>query len=320
MGLKDKYKDYFKVGAAVNSNTIISHSDIITEHFNSITCENEMKYGSVAVSDGVYNLDRADRIVDFAGKNQIAVRGHTFVWHNQTPDWVFDYADKEQLLQRIRGHITTIGNRYKDDIYCWDVVNEAIEDKLDIVLRRTKWLEILGEKYMDDVFHIAKEVLPGTQLFYNDYNETNPNKRGKIIETVQGMIRRGAPIDGIGLQCHYNLYEPSVDELKRSIELYADLGLRIHITEMDISMFRNGDQSNPGKPTRRMCELQAELYDSFFKVFREYKEVIDCVTLWGVADDDTWLDNFPVRNRKNWPLLFDVEHKPKEAFHRIMNF
>ncbi len=173
---------------------------------------------------------------------------------------------------------------------------------------------------MDDVFFMAREILPGCQLFYNDYNETHPIKRGKIIETIRDMQDRGIPIDGIGMQCHCNLYEPAVDELKKSIELYAGLGLRIHVTELDISMFRSGDYSKPEKPTQRMDELHAELYEKFFRVFREYKEVIDCVTLWGVADDDTWLDNFPVHNRKNWPLLFDVEHKPKEAFHRIMNF
>jgi len=173
---------------------------------------------------------------------------------------------------------------------------------------------------MDDAFLIAREMLPDTQLFYNDYNETNPEKRDKIYQTVKGMKERGVPVDGIGMQCHNNIYGPSADDLIRTIELYAGLGVRIHITEMDISLFEFSDHSSMVKPSAEILDKQAKAYDNYFRIFREYKDYIDCVTLWGVADDATWLDHFPVRNRKNWPLLFDEEHNPKEAFYRILEF
>lgn len=320
ISLKEKYKDYFKVGAAVNSWTVKSHADILINHFNCITCENEMKYSGVARSKDQYNFSYTDSIMEFASNNQMAARGHTFVWHNQTPGWVFENVNREQLLQRIKNHISTLGSRYKDQIFCWDVVNEAIEDKRDQILRQTKWLEILGDRYMDDVFLIAKDLLPDKQLFYNDYNEINPVKREKIYQIIKGMKERGVPVDGIGMQCHSNIYGPSADELKKAIELYASLDVRIHITEMDISLFEFSDHSSIVKPSAEILEKQAKTYDDYFKIFREYKDHIDCVTIWGVADDATWLDNFPVRNRKNWPLLFDENHNPKEALYRILHF
>lgn len=320
ISLKERYKDYFKVGAAVNNRTIKSNSNLITKHFNSITCENEMKASSIAIGKDQYDFMAADEIVDFAMKNDLLVRGHTFVWHNQTLDWFFEGMDRKQLLERIKNHITIVGNRYREQVFCWDVVNEAIEDKADTVLRRTKWVDILGERFMDDVFRITKEILPEKKLFYNDYNETNPAKRVKIYNTIKAMKDRGVPVDGIGMQCHSSIYGPSADELKETIELYASLGVQIHITELDVSLFEFGDHSRIEKPDAKLLDKQAKIYEDYFKIFREYKEVIECVTLWGVADDYTWLDNFPVRNRKNWPLLFDEENNPKEAFYRITDF
>lgn len=318
--LKEKYSDYFKVGAAVNKRTIKSHAQVITQHFNTITCENEMKYVSIAPEENHYNFSASDDIMEFARDNHLGVRGHTFVWHNQTPEWVFQGMDKKQLLQRVKNHITSLGCRYREEIFAWDVVNEAMEDKKDQVLRRSKWLEILGDNFMDDIFLLAREVLPDTELYYNDYNETNPIKREKIYHTIKGMKERGIPVDGIGMQCHHNVYGPSADELKQTIELYASLGVRLHITEMDVSLFQFEDHSSIVKPTAELIEKQASTYEKSFKIFREYKDYIDCVTLWGVADDVTWLDHFPARNRKNWPLLFDEEHNPKEAFYRITEF
>ena len=318
--LKEKYKDYFKVGVAVSDRTIISHKDVILTHFNSLTCENEMKYGSVCNENGEYDFTKADKIVQFARENNIAMRGHTFVWHNQTPRYIFENADKEGLIETLRNHMITIGKRYEKDIYCWDVVNEAIEDKKDEVLRDSKWLRILGPEFMDIAFRLAREVLPEAKLYYNDYNETNPIKSQKIYETVKGMLERGVPVDGIGMQCHFNIVTPTEDELRRAIELYASLGVKIQVTEMDVSMFEFEDHRRVEKPTKEMIKMQEDVYERSFRVFREYKDVIDSVTIWGVADDYTWLDHFPARNRKNWPLLFDEDHNPKEVLYKIMDF
>jgi endo-1,4-beta-xylanase len=320
IGLKDKYKDYFKIGAAVNAKSIHTHKDILLQHFNSITCENEMKFSSVCNEEGNYDFSASDKIAEFARNNNLALRGHTFTWHNQTPKWVFENANEEVLTERLKNHIAILGGRYQKDIYCWDVVNEAIEDKSDIVIRESGWSSIMGEKFMDRAFMITKELLPEAKLYYNEYNETDPIKSIKIYNTIKGMLERGVPVEGIGMQCHFNIYHPSPDELKRSIELYASLGLQIHITEMDVSMFEFSDRSSLDKPTKELIEMQAKVYGSCFKIFREYKDAIDCITTWGVADDATWLDNFPVYNRKNWPLLFDNNHMPKESLLRIMDF
>lgn len=134
------------------------------------------------------------------------------------------------------------------------------------------------------------------------------------------MRRKGVPVDGIGMQCHINIYEPGADQMKAAIERYAALGVRLQITEMDVSLFRFDDHTVLSKPDRELLKLQARTYKEYFKVFREYHDVIDCVTLWGVADDATWLSNFPAKNRKNWPLLFGDDHEEKEALYAIMDF
>lgn len=320
MTLREKYKDYFHIGAEVNFRTINTHRELLLKHFDSITCENEMKFESLCPSPDRDTFTIADKIAAFAKENGILMRGHTFVWHNQTPKWVFQDADRELLLKRMKEHIEKVGGHFKRDVYCWDVVNEAVEDKTDRVLRASPWKDIIGEDFMDYAFRYAREILPDTSLYYNDYNETDPEKREKIYGLMKQLLDRGVPVDGVGMQCHINIYGPGTDELKAAIERYASLGLHLQFTEMDVSMFRFEDNTRLLEPTREMYRMQAQKYKEYFKVFREYHEVIDGVTLWGIADDATWLSNFPERNRKNWPLLFDDSHKEKEAFYAIMDF
>lgn len=319
-GLKEKYKDYFKIGAAVSPRTIVTHAELLTKHFNSLTCDNAMKYSSVCKAPGSYDFAAADQVYQFARENKMELHGHCLVWHNQTPDFIFENTDREGLLETLRAHIQLESSRYNELVDSWDVVNEGIEDKRQDFLRETKWCQILGEGYMDTVFRLAKELMPTKKLFYNDYNEANPVKREKIYRLVKGMKERGVPIDGIGMQSHHNLYDPGTDEIRKAVELYAGLGVRLRVTEMDVSLFAFEDHSHLQEAPAKLLEQQAEYYEKCFEIYREYHEVIDTVTLWGVADDATWLDSFPEPNRKNWPLLFDTEHQPKEAFHRIMNF
>jgi endo-1,4-beta-xylanase len=320
IGLKDKYNNYFKIGAAVNYKTVDTHKDLLIKHFNSITCENETKYDGLQKVEDHYSFNDADRILKFAKDNNMYMRGHTFVWHNQTPDWVFQDATREILIERMKKHIECVGKRYEKDFYCWDVVNEAIEDKGDILYRKSPWIDIIGEDFMDLAFMYAKEILPKTDLYYNDYNESNYPKRDKIYKAVNDMLDRGIPVDGIGLQCHWNIHSPSMDDFKRAMEQYAKLGIKIQVTEMDISLFEFEDETKLNKPSSELLKKQTALYKEGFKILREYKDIVDTVTLWGLADDNTWLDYFPVRNRKNWPLLFDENHEPKEALYAIMDF
>jgi endo-1,4-beta-xylanase len=319
--LHSLYKDYFDIGAAVNLTTIEKQKAVLTTHYNSITAENDMKFERVHPSEEVYTFEAADQIADFAAANGMKLRGHTLVWHNQTPDWIFEGADRETLLARMKAHIETVVGRYKGIIYGWDVVNEAIEDKSGVWLRESKWLNLVGEDFIAKAFEYAHEADPNALLFYNDYNECNPEKRDKIIRLIQSLKGKNVPIHGIGLQGHWNLNGPSLEEIREAIERYAATGLKIQVTELDISVFDHEDKrTDLTEPTEEMLEKQAKRYEQVFQLFREYKDVITAVTFWGAADDYTWLNNFPVRGRKNWPFVFDQKHEPKASFWKIANW
>lgn len=324
--LWEVYKDYFDIGAAVNLRTIASSKELLQTHFNSITAENDMKFVSVHPQEQQYTFEAGDQLMDFAVANGLKMRGHTLVWHNQTTDWVFQGengqpASRELLLARMKSHIDTVVGRYKGQIYCWDVVNEVIEDKSDVWLRDSRWLQQVGEDFIAKAFHYAHEADPNALLFYNDYNECNPIKRDKIIKLVQSLQAQEVPIHGIGLQGHWNLSGPSIEEIREAIEKYAALGLQLQVTELDVSVFDYEDRrTDLTAPTAEMLERQAERYEQIFELFREYKDAITAVTFWGAAEDYTWLDDFPVRGRKNWPFVFDEKHQPKQSFYRITDF
>lgn len=322
--LYEAFQSDFRMGAAVNPHTLSVQRELLVRHFNSVTAENEMKFERLHPEEGRYTFTEADRLMTFAEDNGIAVRGHTLVWHNQTPSWVFENsdggpADRETLLGRMKSHIDTVVSRYKGRIYAWDVVNEAISDQSGEWLRPSKWLDIAGEDFLLKAFEYAHAADPDAQLFYNDYNESDPEKREKIYRLVQTLLKQGAPIHGIGLQAHWNLVHPPLDDIRAAIERYASLGMKLHITELDLSVFQFEDRrTDLTAPLEGMLEQQAERYMQIFRLFKEYKQYIDCVTFWGAADDYTWLDNFPVRGRKNWPFVFDGKHEPKQAYWDIL--
>jgi endo-1,4-beta-xylanase len=317
--LSKVYEQSFTIGAAVNLTTIESQKELLKKHFNSITAENDMKFIEIQPAEGQFTFEKADQLAAFAKGNGMKMRGHTFVWHNQTPDWVFQDADRETLLQRMKQHITTVMKRYKGTIFCWDVVNEAVTDEGSELYRPTKWLEIIGEEYIEKAFEFAHEADPDALLFYNDYNESNPEKREKIYKLVKSLVDKGVPIHGVGLQAHWNLVNPSLEDIRTAIERYASLGLKLHLTELDVSVFNFEDKrTDLTEPTSEMLELQAERYQQIFQLLRQYRDNITSVTFWGAADDYTWLSDFPVRGRKNWPFLFDENHQPKESFWKVI--
>lgn len=322
--LKEVFAKDFLIGAAVNPKTIVSQEELLAYHFNSITAENEMKFESLHPSEETYTFELADQLVAFARKHEMSMRGHTLVWHNQTTDWLFEdkdgkTADRETVLQRIKSHINTVVGRYKQDIYAWDVVNEVIADEGEDLLRKSKWLDIVGPDFIAKVFKYAHEADPQALLFYNDYNESNPLKRDKIYKLMKSLVEQNVPVHGVGLQAHWNLYDPLLDDIRRAIEKYATLGLQLQLTELDVSLFRFDDKRRDlTVAPEALLELQAERYEVMFKLLREYQSEITSVTFWGAADDYTWLDNFPVRGRKNWPFLFDELHQPKPAFQSIV--
>lgn len=321
--LKSVFAKDFKIGAAVNPLTIQSQEHLLAYHFNSITAENEMKFANLHPLEEVYRFGEADQLVDFARKHNMAMRGHTLVWHNQTTDWLFEdknggLVSKETLYARVKSHIDTVVGRYKGDIYAWDVANEVIADEGDELLRESKWTQIAGSEFIAKAFEFAHEADPKALLFYNDYNESNPHKRDKIYKLVKSLLEQDVPIHGVGLQAHWNLYDPGLDDIRAAIEKYASLGLQLQLTELDVSMFRFDDKRTDLKTApAELLELQADRYEAMFQLLKEYRDVISSVTFWGAADDYTWLDGFPVRGRKNWPFLFDEGHHPKLAFQRV---
>lgn len=322
--LKEVFAKDFLIGAAVNPKTIVSQEELLAYHFNSITAENEMKFESLHPSEETYTFEPADQLVAFARKHEMAMRGHTLVWHNQTTDWLFEdkdgkTADRDTVLQRIKSHINTVVGRYKQDIYAWDVVNEVIADEGEELLRKSKWLDIVGPDFIAKVFGYAHEADPQALLFYNDYNESNPLKRDKIYKLMKSLVEQDVPVHGVGLQAHWNLYDPLLDDIRRAIEKYASLGLQLQLTELDVSLFRFDDKrTDLTVAPEALLELQAQRYEGMFKLMKEYQSEITSVTFWGAADDYTWLDDFPIRGRKNWPFLFDELHQPKPAFQRIV--
>lgn len=323
--LREAYKDYFMIGAAVNKWSIEAEASLLTEHYNSLTAENEMKFERLHPQEQQYDFEVPDKMIAFTKEHGMSMRGHTLVWHNQTPAWVFQGdsghpADPQTLLMRMKSHIHTVAGRYAGQLYAWDVVNEAVSDKEEEFLRPSPWLDILGESFIARAFEYAHEADPKAQLFYNDYNECVPEKREKIYKLVKSLKERGAPIHGVGLQAHWNLDFPSTDDIRRAIERYASLDMLLHVTELDVSMFAHDDtRTDLTAPTEAMLEKQAERYTQIFSLFKEYSAHIKSVTFWGVSDRYTWLDGFPVRGRKNWPFVFDVEQQPKQSFWNLID-
>ncbi len=319
------YEKYFSVGTAINKGMIERYGNIITDNFSSVTLENELKFDRLCDENFNYNFNEADYLIQYANINNLKVRGHTLIWHESTPEWVFrengENVSKNKLIERMEKHISTVVDRYKDVIYCWDVVNEAIDDAESGYLRRTKWKELIGSDYIEYAFRFAHGADPNAILFLNDYNACIDHKCEKLYALVLDLLKKNVPIHGIGLQGHYNINFPNVEDIRKGLNRLKTLGLQIQITEMDISLFGYEDRrTDLDNPTEEMIKKQAERYERIFEVYREFSDVITGVTLWGVADDYTWLDEFPVNNRKDWPLLFDENLHKKDAYNRIINF
>lgn len=331
-GLRDYYKDYFSIGVAVSPRALSTdEAGLIKQHFNSLTAENAMKPQSVHPKEDEYTWKDADSIAAFAQRNNMKLRGHTLVWHNQVPNWFFmdngQTVSKEKLLERLRSHIQTVVGRYKGKVYAWDVVNEAISDAPGEYLRKTKWLDICGEEYIAKAFQWAHEADPDALLFYNDYNEIDPEKRKKIIRLVEDLRKKNIPIHGVGLQGHWAINEPSATQLDQTLGDFSKLGLNLHITELDISVYPKEHSSRERTAADANTEFtpekqkkQAEVYRMCFELFRKYKSSITSVTFWNISDRHSWLDNFPVRGRKDYPLLFDANLRPKQSYWEVVKF
>jgi len=339
--LKDTFKGAFYVGAAINAYQItgkdVEGDALITQQFDSITPENAMKWMIIHPRPDAYDFTLADKYVEFGEKNHMFIVGHNLCWHSQTPGWVFkddkgNPLTRDALLERLHDHIRTVVGRYKGRVQSWDVVNEALNE--DGTMRQSQWDKIIGDDYVVKAFQFAHEADPAAQLNYNDYNLENPAKRKGAIALVKKLKEAGVPIAVVGSQAHLHLADGIAQGEEAAIEELSAAGVKVAITELDIDVLPSswGHTADVGVTAQQDARLNpytnglpddvqqklAARYGELFAVFWKHRDVVSRVTFWGVTDKTSWLNNWPVRGRTSYPLLFDREGKPKPAFYAVL--
>lgn len=339
--LKDVFGDKFLVGVAVNvrqsSEVDTASVKIIKKHFNSIVAEDCMKSANIHPEEDRYNFEQADQFVKFGQENNMAIIGHCLIWHSQLAPWFCvdqkgNNVSAEVLKQRMKDHITTIVTRYKGKIKGWDVVNEAIEE--DGSYRKTKFYEILGEEYIPLAFQYAHEADPDAELYYNDYGMNVPGRRDAVVKLVNSLKAKGLRIDAVGMQGHMGMDYPTIEDFEASMLAFAGTGVKVMITEWDMSALptvkRSANISDTVTFRKAMNPYPEALPDSvsavwnarmkaFFNLFLKHADIVERVTAWGVSDGDSWKNNFPVRGRKEYPLLFDRNYEMKLFLKELIN-
>nr|WP_071150006.1 MULTISPECIES: endo-1,4-beta-xylanase [Bacteroides] len=339
--LKDVFGDKFLVGVAVNvrqsSEVDTASVKIIKKHFNSIVAEDCMKSANIHPEEDRYNFEQADQFVKFGQENNMAIIGHCLIWHSQLAPWFCvdqkgNNVSAEVLKQRMKDHITTIVTRYKGKIKGWDVVNEAIEE--DGSYRKTKFYEILGEEYIPLAFQYAHEADPDAELYYNDYGMNVPGRRDAVVKLVNSLKAKGLRIDAVGMQGHMGMDYPTIEDFEASMLAFAGTGVKVMITEWDMSALptvkRSANISDTVTFRKAMNPYPEALPDSvsavwnarmkaFFNLFLKHADIVERVTAWGVSDGDSWKNNFPVRGRKEYPLLFDRNYEMKPFLKELIN-
>jgi endo-1,4-beta-xylanase len=333
--------DFFPIGAEVDTSSISGvHSQLLLKHFNSIVSGNDMKWSSVEPTEGNFTFATADKEVAFAQTNKLSMRGHNLVWANgsQTPAWVFlesdgktplsasNPADVALLTQRIQNHIMNEVQHFGTATYVWDVVNEPLDSNQSDCLSHGPFYKVLGASYIDIALQAARQFAPaGTQLFINDFNTDQTPRLNCLIQVVKDLRSRGIPIDGVGHEAHFHVDFPAPKALFEAIEtLHRHFpGLHQQITEMDISVYLSSDNTsnygaNDGTVPDSIIAEQGWLIEKYFKGFRRLKGKLDAITFWGLADDNTWLSNFPI-NRLDMPLPFDAGLQAKPFYWGIVD-
>ena len=336
--LKETFKNDFMIGTALNTAQIMEKDTaaarLVLQHFNAITPENSMKATHLHPEWGKYNFTVADQLVDYGKKHQIKINGHTLIWHSQLPNYVRKINNADSLRQYMKNHITTVAGRYKGKVFSWDVVNEALAD--DGSLRKSIFQQLLGEEYIAEAFRLAQAAAPDAELYYNDYNIEQPKKRAGAIALIKKLQAAGVKIDGVGIQGHWRASHIPLAAIEQSIKEFSALGIKVMFTELDLTVLPNpfrGDNADVSARTANSTNelnpypaglpdsVQATLskgYEDLFKLFLQYKDEVSRITFWGVHDGQSWLNHFPVRNRTNYPLLFDRNYQPKPAFYAVV--
>jgi endo-1,4-beta-xylanase len=340
--LKDAFANKFYIGTAMNAEQIMGTDtatvEVIKANFNAIVAENCMKSALIQPEEGKFDFELADKFVEFGEKNNMYITGHTLIWHSQVPNWLFvdslgNDVSPEVLTERMKTHIFTVMGRYKGKIKGWDVVNEAVEDNGSY--RNSKFFQILGEDFIKLAFQFAHEADPDAELYYNDYSMAIPSKRDGVVAMVKKLQEQGVKIDGIGMQGHVSIDGPTIEEFEKSIEAFAALGVKVMITELDMTVLKMPDPS-VGAEVSASFEYKQELnpyvdglpdsintiyeqrYLDFFKLFLKHQDKITRVTLWGVNDSNSWKNDWPIFGRTDYCLLFDRQNQAKPVVAKII--
>ena len=341
--LKDALKGKFYIGTALNTGHItgtnVEAVKVLETHFNSIGAENCMKSQLIHPEENRYEFTLPDQFVELGEKNGMFILGHCLIWHSQLPSWFLvdekgEDVSAEVLKARMKEHITTIVTRYKGRVKGWDVVNEAIME--DGSYRNSKFYQILGEEFIPLAFQYAHEADPDAELYYNDYNEWYPGRRATVVRLIRTLKERGIRIDAIGMQGHVNMTGPSIEEYEAAILDYTKEGVKVMITELDLSILPS-PRRGIGADISANFEYQNEFnpyteavpdsvtfawnnrFMDFFKLFFKHSDKISRVTLWGISDGESWKNNHPVRGRTDYPLLFDRAFQPKPIVQLIID-
>ncbi len=324
--LQDVYKGVFDVGAAVEPEQVINpgrERDVFIRHFSSLTPENAMKWLSIHPTEDTWNFGPADQLVAFAQKEGKKVRGHCLIWHHpeQTADWMFTDKDgqratRELMLKRMETHIKTVVGHFKGRVFAWDVVNEPIDTGNDDLLRHTQWYTLIGPDYMEYALRYAHEADPDALLFINDDNTQELKRIKALTGLVAGLKAKGVPLDGLGMEMHIANGRPRLEAIAASIKKYRELGLVLHVTELDMSLYRQEFEKLDAPPASYLIH-QAHRYQKLFDLFRANADVITNVTFWGFQDGHTWLRR-TAHKRLDWPLLFDDNVNAKLAFKALV--
>ncbi|HVS77124.1 MAG TPA: endo-1,4-beta-xylanase [Steroidobacteraceae bacterium] len=332
---------YFPVGTEIDSSDLSGpHAELVAKHFDSIVSGNDMKWQFTENPEGTFTFTTADAEVKFAQAHHMLIRGHNLVWSNgsETPSWVFleedgktplsasNPADVQLLTQRIRNHIRNVVQHFGTAVYVWDVVNEPLDPSQSDCLQHGPFYQVLGRQYIDIALEAAREYAPpGTQLFINDYSTTDSNRLQCMIRLVRYLRRHDVPLDGVGHEMHNHIDNPSPFAMYRAVAQLHRLFPHLHqqVTELDESVYAAGDNTsnygtNGGTVPASLIAEQGWLYKDYFDVFRALKGKLDAVTFWGMADDNTWLDSFPI-DRLDAPLPFDELLQAKPAYWGIVD-
>jgi len=340
--LRKAFKKSFLIGAAINTSQMNGRDSLakplIANEFSSISPENDLKWAVIHPQPNEYKFETADKYVALGESNKQFVIGHTLVWHSQVPNWVFvddnkALVTKDVLYQRMKEHIETVAGRYKGRIGGWDVVNEALND--NGTMRNSRYYQIAGDEFILKAFEYAHAADPTAELYYNDYNMYMPEKVDGAVKIVKMLKEKGLRIDAVGMQGHWHLNRPSIEEIEKSILTLSKAGVKVVITELDISVLPNPQRNNSsnisdvaqnsvdinpytnGLPDSVQAAL-ANRYKAIFELFNKHKDKIGRVTFWGVQDGNSWKNNFPARGRTDYPLIFDRAYQPKKAYHAII--